>query len=76
MRWSVKDIGDINTVCVVDSEYIPDKPWPMIGGPGNEVWTFEAKTEGEITITMNYGSVGLTGPPEANTLVIEVFVFP
>lgn len=45
-----------------------------IGGPGMEKWVFKTIAEGETTITLTYGSVGLTGPPAANTLEVKVTV--
>ena len=51
MRWAA-DIKDIRILTAEAREYIPDQEWPMIGGPGHEVWTFMALAEGEATITL------------------------
>ena len=73
MRWSAI-VEDTSIVRSEGHELIYDKPWPYIGGPGKEAWTFKAVNAGVTTITMTYGSLGLTGPPNANTLKLVVDV--
>ncbi len=73
MRWSCS-VEDTSVVRSEGRELISDKPWPNIGGPGKEVWTFKALNTGTTNIIMNYGSLGLTGPPNANTLKLVVDV--
>ncbi|MGI2336300.1 MAG: protease inhibitor I42 family protein [Dehalogenimonas sp.] len=71
MRWSISSI-DHKVVQTESHKYISDVPWPSIGGPGKEVWIFKGIEPSTVTIEMTYGSVGLTGPPIANTLSIKV----
>jgi len=76
MRWSygVDTLGVLRTDGLRERIYDPPLPPMTVGGVGNEVWFFKALEEGVATITMTYGSVGLTGPPIANTLILEVKV--
>ena len=73
MRWSAST-GNSLIVRVDKHKYVSDAPWPAIGGPGREVWTFKGLEKGTTSIKMIYGSVGLTGPPVANTLIFSVRV--
>ncbi len=75
MQWS-GGVGDIPIVKLNHPRgYSDGSPIPIsFGGPGMEKWTFKALEPGETTIMMTYGSVGLTGPPVANTLKLKVTV--
>ncbi|MEN8614936.1 protease inhibitor I42 family protein [Dehalogenimonas sp. THU2] len=73
MSWSAR-IDDFKIVKQQGpKEYSGSSPIST-GGPGMEKWVFKAIAEGETTIIMTYGSVGLTGPPARNTLELKVTV--
>lgn len=73
MRWAaeIKDTGILKTA---DYDYISDAPENTVGGPGREVWTFKALSEGVTTLILTYSSVADGGTQNINTLEIVVKV--
>ena len=75
MSWSV-DIEDMAVVTSEGQDYLPDEPWPYIGGPGKLLWTFKALDTGTTTVIMTYSSVANLpdAPQNVNTLKLVVVV--
>jgi inhibitor of cysteine peptidase len=54
--WNLSAISDTDMIQWVSDEYIAPEQTdpPMVGVPGQEVWTFEALAAGTATISMKY----------------------
>ena len=75
LSWNLSVISDTDVIQYVSDEYIAPETTdaPMVGVPGEEVWTFEALATGTATISMKYNRP--TVPQEVyNTFNISVTV--
>lgn len=55
-KWSEPvQISDNTIVEQAGYEFVPPKREQVVGGGGQEIWTFKALTEGTATISMEYG---------------------
>jgi inhibitor of cysteine peptidase len=72
--WNLSDISDSDVIQYVSDEYIAPEQTdpPMVGVPGEEVWTFEALAAGTATILMTYRQPWM--PDAASSTIFEIMV--
>jgi len=78
-QWSeMAQIGDENILEQVNHEYVAPEAdgdgAPLVGAPGNEVWTFKALEKGTTTVAMEYGRPWEGGEKGVWTFVLTVVV--
>jgi inhibitor of cysteine peptidase len=78
-QWSeVAQIGDENVLEQVSHEYVAHvaevNETPVMGAPGNEVWTFNALGKGTTTVSMEYSRPWEGGEKGVWTFVLTVAV--
>ena len=74
--WNLSAISDADVIQYVSDEYIAPEQTdpPMVGVPGEEVWTFEALAAGTATISMRYIRPWETEAEPAETFEINIVV--
>ncbi|MFA5367566.1 MAG: protease inhibitor I42 family protein [Dehalococcoidia bacterium] len=74
--WNLSSISDADVIRYVSDEYIAPEQTdpPMVGVPGEEVWTFEAIAAGTATISMKYIQPWMPDADPAKTFDITVIV--
>jgi inhibitor of cysteine peptidase len=78
-QWSeMTQIGDENILEQVSHEYVAHvtevNETPVMGAPGNDVWTFKALEKGITTVSMEYSRPWEGGEKGAWTFVLTVVV--
>jgi len=77
VKWELIEISNSTVLEQVDHQFeVSDKGigcWKKVGGPGKEIWTFNAIDEGESTITLKYREIRENGKT-IETLVLTVIV--
>jgi len=76
-QWELTSISDQAVLEKVDQKYMAPEATqngaPLVGAPGEEVWTFKALQKGESTISMGYSRPWESVPP-AKTFTLTVTV--
>ena len=74
--WNLSAISEAGVIQYVSDEYIAPEQTdpPMVGAPGDEVWTFEALAAGSATISMKYIQPWMPDAEPAETFDITVIV--
>ena len=75
-EWESAQISDQTILQQTDHKFVPppERPEPVFGEAGKEVWTFKALKEGKSTITMEYSQPWEGGEKGAWTFVLTVVV--
>jgi len=76
-QWELTSISDQAVLEKVDQKYVAPEATqngaPLVGAPGEEVWTFKALQKGESTISMGYSRPWESVPPvKTFTLTVTV----
>jgi len=75
VRWELIEISNPTVLEQVDHQFeVSDKGigwWKKVGGPGKEIWTFNALDDGESNITLKYREIRENGKT-IETLVLTV----
>jgi inhibitor of cysteine peptidase len=76
-QWGEAEISD--TAVTVQASHNFVKPQstssePVVGAPGKDVWTFDAKAAGTATIKMSYSRPWESGAKDTYTLTINITV--
>ena len=76
-QWELTTISDQAVLEKVDQKYVAPEATqngaPVVGAPGEEVWTFKALQKGKSTISMGYSRPWESVPP-AKTFTLTVTV--
>ena len=77
-QWELISISDQAVLEKVDQKYVAPEATrtgaPVVGAPGEEVWTFKAIKKGETTITMQYSQPWDGGQKALFTFNLKVTV--
>lgn len=77
-RWELSEPVDEGILALIQSEYKPGERAkqnpPIPGAGGTEVWTFEALTAGEATVSLAYSRPWEGDEKALRTLNLTVFV--
>ncbi|MFA5056268.1 MAG: protease inhibitor I42 family protein [Dehalococcoidia bacterium] len=74
--WNLSEISDAAIIRYVSDEYVAPEQSdpPVVGAPGEEVWTFEALAAGTAAISMRYIQPWMPDADPAETFDITVIV--
>lgn len=73
-QWSESaEISNQNILKQTDHKYEPAEEKNIVGGAGQEVWTFEALNEGTTTVSMEYSRLG-EGSEKGHWTVVATIV--
>lgn len=74
--WNLSEISDAAIIRYVSDEYVAPEQSdpPVVGAPGQEVWTFEALAAGTAAISMRYIQPWMPDADPAETFDITVIV--
>lgn len=72
--WNLSEISDAAIIRYVSDEYVAPEQSdpPVVGAPGQEVWTFEALAAGTAAISMRYIQPWMPDADPAETFDITV----
>ena len=77
-RWELSEPIDEDILALIQSEYKPGEQAkqnpPISGAGGTEVWTFEALTAGEATVSLEYSRPWEGGEKAVRTFNLTVVV--
>jgi len=77
-RWELSEPIDKGILALIQSEYKPGERGkqnpPVAGAGGTEVWTFEALTAGEVTISLEYSRPWEGGEKAVQTFNLTVVI--
>lgn len=75
-RWELSEPINESLLALIDSRYEPggNAEQSMVGTGGNEVWTFEALTNGVAKISMEYSRPWEGGEKAVKTLEVTVTI--
>jgi len=73
-RWEPVQISDQSVIEQTDHQFLPPEEKNIVGGVGQEVWTFKALKKGMSTIRMEYDQPWQGGEKGAWTFVLSVTV--
>jgi len=72
-KWDLAKPLDAKLLALVTNEYVRPNP-QLIGGGGNEVWTFKAVSEGKTEIALKYIRPWETNVPPVRTTNFVVVI--
>lgn len=74
--WNLSEISDAAIIRYVSDEYVAPEQSdpPVVGAPGQEVWSFEALAAGTAAISMRYIQPWMPDADPAETFDITVIV--
>jgi len=73
-EWELTGISDEAVLGLEGSEFQPPEDTGVVGAPGKEIWTFNALTIGDSSISMEYSQPWEGGTKAAETFDLTVVV--